>query len=67
VMQRASRNAIIGRVDSAGALTITQGTLVRSSNMYRVNIPLASTESDTMVKDLRQTSNVKPGLESECR
>ena len=29
-----------------------------------MNIPLASTASETRVKDLRQTSNVKPGLET---
>jgi hypothetical protein len=28
-----------------------------------VNIPLASKASETSVKDLRQISNIKPGLE----
>ena len=35
---------------------------MRLSNVERVNIPLASTASETRVKDLRQTSNVRPGL-----
>ena len=43
--------------------SVTQRTLVRLSNVQKVNIPLASTASEKRVKDLRQTSNVRPGLE----
>jgi hypothetical protein len=43
--------------------SVAQWALVRLSNVQRVNIPLASTATETRVKDLRQTSNEKPGLE----